>query len=171
MIDADTLAAPKASRFDFSGFSELVFPRHGDIVYVLCFKSAGMDEFIPFYVGESSRHVGRFGDYVAAHFSASTDFKVGYAARILHERGCEVVVRYKPVTDRRKEEKILIAIYQAAGLKLLNALGSYEYQKAQMLDEIAKVAGFIEQILCQYGASALSVAGTTTMLSVEGPVG
>lgn len=155
MTKGDVSAEPTAPRFGFDGFAEFDFPRQGDIVYVLCFKSAEMTEFTPFYVGESSRHVGRFGDYLMAHFSASTDFKVGRAARRLHELGCEVVVRYKPVTDRKGEERKLIASYEAAGLQLLNRLQGYRYRTASEADEVAKVEMFVKQILCQHGTTAL----------------
>ena len=114
-----------------------------------------MGVFVPFYVGESSRHLGRLGDYVAARFSASTDFKVGHAARMLLGLGCEVVVRYKAVSDRRAEEKRLIAAYELAGLQLLNTLEGYRYQTADPSGEIAKVETFVAQLLRQHGADAL----------------
>lgn len=141
-------------RFDFGGFDEFVFPTQRDIVYVFCFRSAAMAEPVPFYVGESSRHVGRFGGYLAANFSASTDFKVGRAVEILQRLGCEVVVRYKAVTDRRDEERSLIAFYEKAGLSLLNRLKGYRYQSAQEPQEVAKVGAFIAQLLAQHGAGA-----------------
>ena len=58
MTGTDTLLAHKAPSFDFDGFSELAFPRQGDIVYVLCFKAVVMGGFVPVYVGEA---FGPFG--------------------------------------------------------------------------------------------------------------
>ena len=60
------LAVDTNKHFDFSEFSEMPFPENGNIVYVLCFKRESSSDYVPFYVGESSRHVGRFGDYVSA---------------------------------------------------------------------------------------------------------
>ena len=78
-------------------------------------------DFIPlFYVAESSRSVGRFGDYIASKFTASTDFKVGQAIQYLHECGCEVVVCYKPSHDRMADEQALIRSSRTMGNKLLN---------------------------------------------------
>ena len=144
---ASTLPATSISPLDFNGFSELAFPESGDIVYVLCFKRQGSSDSIPFYVGESSRHIGRFGDYVAAKFTASTDFKVGQAVRQLRAHGCEVVIRYKATNDRRAEEKSLIQLFEANGLKLLNSLPGYNYATAQQPYEQRRVAEFTTKIL------------------------
>ena len=74
------------SPMGYSDFNEFfVFPRHRDIVYVICLRRKEAKDFIPFYVGESSRSVGRFGDYIASKFTASTDFQVGQAIQYLHE--------------------------------------------------------------------------------------
>ena len=58
-----------------------------------CVNSVGVD--LNTASVQSSRHVGRFGDYVAAKFTASTDFKVGEAVRQLRDHGCKVFIRYK----------------------------------------------------------------------------
>lgn len=144
---ASTLPTASVSSLDLNGFSELAFPEHGDIVYVLCFKRQGSTESIPFYVGESSRHMGRFGDYVAAKFTASTDFKVGQAVRHLRAHGCEVFIRYKATNDRRAEEKSLIQLFEASGLKLLNRLSGYNYATADQPCEQKRVAEFTTEIL------------------------
>ena len=70
---------------DFSTFAEMEFPQHRDIVYVFLYVPDEGAEPVPFYVGESSRHVGRFGDYMSANFTASTDFKVGEAVKYLQK--------------------------------------------------------------------------------------
>jgi len=51
------------------------FPVATDSVYLLGLEFNG--EFVPFYVGQSSRILGRIADYQKANFSARTDFKVG----------------------------------------------------------------------------------------------
>jgi len=149
-----------APHWDFEGFSEFAFPQQGDIVYVLCFKAPGAEHAVPFYVGESSRHVGRFGDYLTAHFSASTDFKVGRAVRTLQAHGCEVVVRYKHEVDRKAAESSLIATYEAAGLVLLNSLQGYRYQTALEADEMARVEAFVAELLRQHSAREPGEGGT-----------
>lgn len=134
---------------DYSDFNEFVFPRHGDIIYVIGFKRDRVNaieqktHFIPFYVGESTRSVGRFGDYIASKFTASTDFKVGQAIQYLHERGCEVVVRYKGSLDRIADERALIHSIKNTGHKLLNDLGSYIYTEASQAEERERVVQFI----------------------------
>lgn len=138
-----TSSCVAATPFDFSGFAELSFPENGDIVYVLCLRQPDTKDWIPFYVGESSRHVGRFGDYVSANLSASTDFKVGQAVKHLRERGCEVMIRYKSTSSRRDDEKSLIQLFEAKGLQLLNSLGGYKYSEADPDQEKAKVREFV----------------------------
>ncbi|EQD81133.1 hypothetical protein B1A_00150 [mine drainage metagenome] len=128
---------------DYSEFNEFVFPRHGDIVYVIGFKRDRATAFIPFYVGESTRSVGRFGDYIASKLTASTDFKVGQAIQYLHECGCEVVVRYKDSLDRIADERALIRSIKNNGHKLLNDLGGYNYIEASHAEERERVVQFI----------------------------
>jgi len=141
------LAVDTNEPFDFREFSEMPFPEDGSIVYVLCFKRAGSSDYVPFYVGESSRHVGRFGDYVAAKFTASTDFKVGEAVRQLRNHGCSVSIRYKCIGDRREEEKSIIQKLEANGLKLLNSMVGYSYLKANEPDERIRVKEFTTEVL------------------------
>ena len=131
---------------DFSGFAELAFPEDADIVYVLCFKRKDSSDCIPFYVGESSRHLGRFGDYVSAKFAASTDFKVGEAVKQLRVHG-EVIFRYKGTNDRRAEEKSWIDSIEKSGFQLLNRLPGYNYATADKSSEKRKVEEFIIRIL------------------------
>lgn len=133
---------------DYSDFNEFfVFPQYGDIIYVICFRREGAKDFIPFYVGESSRSVGRFGDYIASKFTASTDFQVGQAIQYLHECGCEVVARYKASHDRKAEERALIQSIKTMGHKLLNDLGGYIYTEASHADEREKVVQFIRTLV------------------------
>lgn len=114
MSMAFALPLAPISALDFSGFAEIAFPEKADIVYVLCFKRKGSNDCIPFYVGESSRHLGRFGDYVSAKFAASTDFKVGEAVKQLRVHG-EVIFRYKATNYRRAKEKSWIESIEKKG--------------------------------------------------------
>ncbi|MEO6322720.1 MAG: hypothetical protein ABIR56_18740 [Polaromonas sp.] len=147
MSVACTLPLVPISSLDFSGFTELAFPENADIGYVLCFKRKGSSDCVPFYVGESARHVGRFGDYVAANFTAATDFKVGQAVKQLRAHGCEVLILYKTTNDRKAEEKFLIREYEKNGLQLLNRLSGYSYTTAKEPDEQRRVKEFTTQIL------------------------
>jgi hypothetical protein len=115
-----------------SDFVELPFPDDGDIVYVLCFVRTGQTDCVPVYVGESSRHFGRFGDYVSGQFSAPTDFKVGEAIKWLRERDYRVIIKYKESTSRREEEASLIASLKGQPLTLLNDLKGYNYRSAHL---------------------------------------
>ena len=147
MSSACALPVLPISALDFSGFAELAFPEQADIVYVLCFKRQGSNDCIPFYVGESSRHVGRFGDYVSKNFSASTDFKVGQAVIQLRKRNCEVLIRYKATNERRAEEKSWIDSIEQSGLQLLNRLPGYNYAMANKDDELKRVTEFVTKVL------------------------
>ena len=141
------LAVDTNKHFDFSEFSEMPFPEDGNIVYVLCFKRESSSDYVPFYVGESSRHVGRFGDYVSAKFSASTDFKVGEAVRQLLYQGCNVIIRYKFTSNRRAEEESIIQKLTANGLQLLNSMGGYTYLKTNEHVERGRVREFTTEVL------------------------
>ena len=61
MTGTDTLLAHKAPSFDFDGFSELAFPRQGDIVYVLCFKAVVMGGICSVLCGRVFAAFGPFG--------------------------------------------------------------------------------------------------------------
>jgi len=129
---------------DFSAFKEIEFPLHRDIVYVLHYVRD--DVPLPFYVGESSRHVGRLGDYVSANFTAATDFKVGEAARHLRGLGLRVVVKFQESDNRKADEQ---SILQELRLKyrLLNDIHGYNYEKANEADERKRIRQFIDEIL------------------------
>ena len=134
-----------------SEFNEFVFPQHGDIVYVIGFKRDRAPDFTPFYVGESTRSVGRFGDYIASNFTASTDFKVGHAIQYLHECECEVAVRYKDSLDRIADERALIRSIKNNGHKLLNDLRGYLYTNASRAKERERVVQFIRTEVLKIG--------------------
>ena len=131
---------------DFSTFLEMDFPKRRDIVYVFHYVSVDGGDPLPFYVGESSRHVGRFGDYVSANFSASTDFKVGEAVRYFQEKGLRVVVRFRESHDRRAEEREILQDIRCT-YRLLNDLKGYKYESADEALERQKIHKFIDEII------------------------
>ena len=119
-----------ASTGIFRDFSRFQFPvgRDKEIVYATGIDYGG--QFYPFYVGETERHVGRIGDYLAANFYAPTDFRVGEAIRYLHSKGYVIGFRYKP-SQRRKEEQnqfVKQVNNSATQPKLLNRKLGYNYQ-------------------------------------------
>jgi hypothetical protein len=103
--------------------------------------------FIPIYVGESTRHIGRFGDYVAANFTASTDFKVGRAIKYLDILGFKVLIKYGESADRRRDQRILISTHRSSGYRLLNDLPGYRYKFADKKKEGEKVDSFMNELL------------------------
>jgi len=136
--------------FSFSDFVEMEFPQHKEIVYVLFFANEENDYEAPFYVGESSRGIGRFGDYISANFSASTDFKVGETVRYLRERGFKVRIKYKECEDRKAEERKIINILQKKSL-LLNELEGYNYTTSNEAAERARLHSFLERLTQERG--------------------
>ena len=131
-----------------SDFVELPFPANGAIVYALCFVRTGQTARVPFYVGESSRHVGRFGDYVSGQFSASTDFKVGEAVKCLRELGYQVIIKYKESTNRKTDEASLIACLKSQQHRLLNDLEGYDYRSGTTKEvERDRVRRFVKELV------------------------
>jgi hypothetical protein len=130
----------------FSDFHEIPFPDVGDIVYFLSFTKPKCEP-VPFYVGQSSRHVGRFGDYVSGNFTASTDFKVGEAVKYLRQLGLPVTIRFKESVNTRIDEAELIAAFKAQGLKLLNELEGYNYRCAIREEECRRIQSFVESLV------------------------
>lgn len=135
--------------FSFSDFAEMEFPQHKEIVYVLCFADQSGHE-VPLYVGESSRGVGRFGDYISAKFSAPTDFKVGEAVRYLQGRGFKVQIKYKESEDRKGEERRLINALQKKS-RLLNELEGFNYIASNEDSERARLHSFLEILTQERG--------------------
>lgn len=134
------------NEMEFLDFTDMVFLEDKQIVYVLYFKSDDRKEIVPFYVGESARGIGRFGDYVSAQFTASTDFKVGEAIRYLRSLRLVVGIKYKVSQYREAEEKKLIAALRKER-QLLNDLKGYDYKLANEDDERAKVREFIMELV------------------------
>jgi hypothetical protein len=129
----------------FEEYQTISFPSDRDIVYII-----GIEEkarFIPIYVGESSRNIGRFGDYISAQFTAPTDFKVGVAIKYLMKKGHKVVIKYRNSSDRRKDQDDVIREIKTAGFRLLNDLQGYDYTTANRDEETRKIEDFIEGII------------------------
>lgn len=129
---------------EFENFETINFPQDPNIIYII-----GIDygkEFIPFYIGETSRNVGRFGDYISAKFSASTDFKVGEAIKYFIKNGYKIKIKFKKSKDRKKEEKELLS---KLGKKfiLLNDLKGYDYRYADKIKEAKKIYKFVKDLL------------------------
>ena len=134
---------------DIKKFTQFTLPEVFDIVYIFCFKRHGQGDnnYIPFYVGESSRSIGRFGDYLSAKFSAATDFKVGHASRHFRKLGFEVSIFYKNSTDRRIEEDDLIENFRKDGIRLLNDFPGYNYITANQEEVLIKIREYVFKVL------------------------
>lgn len=137
---------------ELSEFMDIVFPQHKNIVYIIYFIDKDSNEEILFYVGESSRGIGRFGDYLTAQFTASTDFKVGEAIRYIKEQGFEVGIKYKESSNRKKEEQIYLKRFRRK-YRLLNDLEGYNYKKANKQDERKKVHEYVNIMIQEKGQS------------------
>lgn len=128
----------------FEGFNDIEFPLYRDIVYAIYFREHDKDTY--FYVGESSRHIGRIGDYLSAKFSAPTDFKVGETIKYLLSIGYEVGVKYKESQSRKVDEKSVLDELRKNN-KMLNDLPGYDYKTADERQERLKIHEFIRGLV------------------------
>lgn len=124
-------------------FHTFEFPnaKSRNVVYYLTYGSASAEE-VPFYVGESSRHIGRIGDYITANLSAPTDFKIGVACRYLQELGFTVKMHYAEVEDRRKAESDLEERF-GASFALLNQLNNGLFRERAEADAKRVVGEYV----------------------------
>ena len=119
------------TNFNYDGFKEIeLFPKaddHSGCVYVLVFSK---DRFeIPFYVGQTTRFLGRMDDYFWADFQATTDFRVGQAIKYLCSlEGGKVLARYQACADPRAEENAILNKLREGKAILLNGTG-YDYKR------------------------------------------
>ena len=127
-------------------FTELKFPENAEVVYVLIARLTNTRHELPFYVGETGRSFGRFGDYQAANFKAPTDFKVGTVIRQLRALKHEIFIKYHASKDRKQDEKKLIAHFKEAGISLLNNEPCYNYLDATPDQVIPRLAKFAEAV-------------------------
>jgi hypothetical protein len=118
---------------DYSNFNSFIVPEKKDIDIVYVIGISNESDFHPFYVGQSSRHIGRFGDYLKPNFSAATDFKVGKAIEFLTNNGFKVEFKYRNSLDRSLDEKKLINEIDP----YLNKIKGYNYNLLQH-DEVLK---------------------------------
>ncbi len=124
---------------DYSNFNSLPYPEIKDIVYIIGVSTDS--DFHPFYVGQSSRNIGRFGDYISAKFSAATDFKVGQAIEYLTNSGYKVEFKYRSSLVRLLEEKELINLINP----ILNTMKGYDYQYSDKKIEIRNIQEFLQK--------------------------
>jgi hypothetical protein len=118
---------------DYSNYHSFPLPEIIDIVYIIGVKTES--DFHPFYVGQSSRHVGRFGDYLKPNFSAATDFKVGQAIEFLTNNGFKVEFKYRSTLNPITEERELIDIINP----VLNTSRGYNYKNSDDKTELSRI--------------------------------
>jgi hypothetical protein len=125
-------------------FQTLQFQGPTAVVYVFYFRRK--DREVPFYVGETGRLLGRISDYHAANLTASTDFKVGVAARHLQERRFDVLIKYAETTDRKRAEKA-IRKELSQDHKLLNDVRNSKFAHLSLPEATRVVREFVEREL------------------------
>ena len=125
---------------DFESFN---FPLFSDIIYIVGIQ--GEVNFIPIYIGESTRYLGRMGDYISAQFNTPTDFKVGEAVKYIQSKGFPVGVKFKATKNRREDEIKYLNDIRTLGFKLLNDLSSFDYRTSNSDAEREKVQRFVQK--------------------------
>lgn len=127
-------------------YFEIPFPVENDIIYQIGIYHK--KRFIPFYIGQSTRNIGRLGDYISAKFTASTDFKVGVAIKYLLNKNYKIFVRYAPSKNRLRDEKRLIK-ENVNSFPLLNELKGYDYRTSNKNEIELMIHKFIDNFLEQ----------------------
>lgn len=70
---------PDTNTFSDSNFSVFQFPTQEERNIVYSVGVAWRGEFYSFYIGETTRQVGRVGDYLSANFYALLDFSFNFS--------------------------------------------------------------------------------------------
>jgi len=92
-------------------------------------------------------------DYNLANFKAATDFCVGEAVRYLKAKNYRVVVRHKPTSDPRKEERALIRRLLVSGAWLVNCLPRYDYRTDDEAEQREIVQKFCDMFTTHKGVT------------------
>lgn len=138
---------------DFASFTELDFQcrtkDHVGEVYIIFFVKSGVA--IPFYVGQTSRFLGRMDDYFWASYAAPTDFRVGEAIQYF-SRNHRVIIRHKLSPKPLADEAEIIRALESKGAPLLNVQHglSYSYQvnSEESISAVRKaIHGYCEKAL------------------------
>ncbi len=120
------------------------YPKNKNIVYVVWIRK--LFKRVPIYVGQSQKHVGRFGDYISGSFTSPTDFRVGTAIDYLRGDGWQVTFVYREVADRRRQEEKEKRRLRDHGYVLLDdALPGYDYKQADQEEEKCKIIAFVKE--------------------------
>jgi len=104
-------------------------------------------DFAPFYVGQSSRVLGRIADYQKANFSARTDFKVGETVSFFLGMNQNVKIAFKESADPERDEKHWIDEAKARGYLLLNLFNLETDDENEARDKVHRRANeFLEHL-------------------------
>jgi hypothetical protein len=136
---------------EFPAFETADLPPSQEImnfVYVLGVEDSNKG-FAPFYVGQTSRLLGRIDDYAKANFSASTDFKVGEAIKYFQMKGFKIQLKFRKYENPEEEERrIASEIEQERGKELLlNNLKGYDYKVDNKEHQRLEVHRFVDNFL------------------------
>lgn len=140
-------------KLKFKNFVIINFPHPPKISAIYIYFFIRQNKEIPLYVGESGRFRERFGEYLVANHTTSTDFKVGESIYYLQEKGYKIIVKYKPTdaNNRKIEQNDFIRDYQRENIKLLNDLKNIiitkSYQREEREKEREKIRQFIDNYI------------------------
>jgi hypothetical protein len=145
--------------FSLSDFSGLLSLCGVGVVYVFFWVSED-GTLIPFYVGETDVLPARVGDYCRAGFSASTDFKVGEAAKYLNDvKQRRIVLKYKRSSDKKdercKEEDAIADKLRSEGARLLNDFRGYKYATTSEDKERDAIWRFCDMLIQSHSSLTL----------------
>lgn len=90
--------------------------------------------------------MGRFGDYLSAQFSASTDFRVGEAVKYLLNSDYKVGVKYRETQNPEEDEKELLRQLRQQ-YSMLNDLPGYNYKSSDEKKERIRIHEFMTGVV------------------------
>lgn len=134
----------------FDEFETLEFPIKADTIYLIGIEFR--DHFVPFYVGQTSRFIGRISDYMSAGYYAATDFRVGQAIHCFALSGHKVLFKYKPTNDPDAEEQKWITTIindRRISPRILNWPDSHSYdpKRSDPEKEMKTIESFVNEFL------------------------
>jgi hypothetical protein len=111
-----------------------------NIYYIIYAINKRSREKIPIYVGESQRHIGRFGNYLFPSFDQKTNYIVGNTIKYLAEKGYEIVFDYDEIEEceRQNKEKQIIKELEK-DFFLLNEKAQYNDKTELEMEVLLKI--------------------------------
>ena len=128
----------------FDDFQSFEFPTKTSAVYALGIESK--NQFVPFYIGETTDLDRRISEYLNPNFDAPTDFRVGEAIKYLKARGYVVIFKFKLSDNPEEEEK---AYTERTEKEITDKLlrGSYDYKTSDPEAERKRAWSEVDEFL------------------------